>query len=281
MRLLLAAILAAVVVGNATAADTLGRIKSNGVIRLGYFVGSAPFSSVGADKTPQGYSVELCDRIAKGVQRQLGLAQLKIEWVELSTTDRIKAVSEGRVDIECGTSTWSFTRQQMADFSLMTFVDGASLLTVEEAGIRRVSDAGGKKIAVIRGTTTERALNAALAKDKVTAIITLVDTRDQGYALLTEGKVDAFASDRFLLMNGMNALKSAKPLRLMDEDFSVEPYALALPRNDDNFRLAVNRALADVFRSGDIMKVYENWLGRFGRPSLLLSALYYLQQIPE
>lgn len=265
----------------AGAADTLARIKASGEIRLGYFTTSAPFSSVGANKVPEGYSIELCQRIAGGIARHLGLGQLKTTWVELGLGDRTVAVRDGRIDIECGTSTWTFTRQQQVDFSLMTFVDGASMLATAESGIHRVSDAGGKKIAVIRGTTTEKALAAALARDKVTAHVTLVDTRDQGFAMVADGRVDAFASDRFLLMNGLHTLRAAKPLRLMDEDFSVEPYALALPRDDAAFRLAVNRTLAEVFRSGDIMKVYERWLGSFGKPSLLLSALYYLQQVPE
>jgi ABC-type amino acid transport substrate-binding protein len=108
-----------------------------------------------------------------------------------------------------------------------------------------------------------------------------VDSREQGFASLTEGRADAFASDRFLLMNALASTRSPRPLRLIDDDFSVEPYVLALPRDDAGFRLAVNRSLADVFRSGEISGVYERWLGKFGQPSLLLSALYYLQQVPE
>jgi ABC-type amino acid transport substrate-binding protein len=267
--------------GNAGAADTLARIKANGEIRMGYFGTSQPFSFTGPDKSPQGYSVELCQRIAVGIQRELGLKQLKTTWVELGLSDRIEAVRAGRIDIECGTTSWSFSRQQLVDFSLMTFIDGASLLATIDSGIKRIGDAGGKRISVIRGTTTERALTVALAKDKVQAEVIKVDSREQGFAMLTEGRVDAFASDRFLLLSAFTSLKSNKPLRLMDEDFSVEPYALALPRDDASFRIAVNRSLAEVFRSGEIAQVYEHWFGQFGQPSLLLSALYYLQQVPE
>jgi polar amino acid transport system substrate-binding protein/glutamate/aspartate transport system substrate-binding protein len=265
----------------APAADTLARIKATGEIRLGYFETSAPFSSAGPDQSPVGYSVDLCQRVAAGIQRQLGLSQLKTRWVALGLGDRIEAVRGGRVDIECGTTTWSFARQQMVDFSLMTFIDGASLLVAADSGIKRIADAGGKRIAVIRDTTTERALVAALAKDKVQADVIRVDKREQGYAMLVEGRADAFASDRFLLINVLTSTPPPKPLRLIDEDFSVEPYALALPRDDSGFRLAVNRALAEIFRSGEINRVYERWLGKFGQPSLLLSALYYLQQVPE
>ncbi|HYK13820.1 MAG TPA: amino acid ABC transporter substrate-binding protein [Burkholderiales bacterium] len=267
--------------GHAGAADTLAKIKANGEIRLGYFAASAPFSYVGTDKSPQGYSVELCQRIAASVQRELGLAQLKTTWVELGLGERIESVRAGRIDIECGTTSWSFSRQQLVDFSLMTFIDGASLLATVDSGIKRITDAGGKRISVIRGTTTERALVAALAKEKMMAELVRVDTREQGFAMLTEGRVDAFASDRFLLLNAFTSLRSNKPLRLADEDFSVEPYALALPRDDARFRIAVNRALAEVFRSGEIAGIYDRWFGQYGQPSLLLSALFYLQQVPE
>jgi ABC-type amino acid transport substrate-binding protein len=265
----------------AGAADTLARIKASGEIRMGYFETAAPFSFIGPDKTPQGYSVDLCQRIAAGIQRQLGLAQLKTTWVALQLGERIEAVRAGRIDIECGTTTWSFTRQKLVDFSLMTFIDGASLMVPANSSIKSMTDTGGKRIAVIRNTTTDSALAAALAKAKVKAEVIRVDTREQGYALLGAGKTDAFASDRFLLMNGLTEPGSPIPMKIIDEDFSVEPYALALPRDDAGFRLAVNRSLAEVFRSGEITRVYERWLGNFGQPSLLLSALYYVQQVPE
>jgi ABC-type amino acid transport substrate-binding protein len=267
--------------GQAFAADTLARIKETRQIRLGYFEGSAPFSATGADKSPEGYSVDLCGRVAAGIQRQLGLPQLKTVWVPLGLRDRIEAVRSGRIDIECGTTTWSLSRQQAVDFSLMIFVDGASLLVSADSGIRRMPDVGGKRIAVIRDTTTDRGLVAALAKHAVKAEVIRIDSREQGVAMLNDGRVDAYASDRFLLLNIAGSNRSARALRLIDEDFSVEPYALALPRNDPDFRLAVNRSLAEIFRSGEINRVYARWLERFGQPSLLLSALYYLQAIPE
>ena len=263
------------------AGDTLARVKETREIRMGYFEGSAPFSATGTDKSPEGYSVDLCQRVAAGIQHQLGLSQLKPVWVPLKLQDRIEAVRSGRIDIECGTTTWSLSRQQLVDFSLMIFVDGASLLVGNDSGIRRMSDLEGKRIAVIRGTTTDRALAAALARDAVKAEVIKIDSREQGVAMLTDGRADAFASDRFLLLNIAGSNRSSRPLRLIDEDFSVEPYALALPRDDPDFRLAVNRTLAEIFRSGEINRVYARWLGRFGQPSLLLSALYHLQAIPE
>src|SRR5438045_2536641 len=155
----------------AAAEGTLQRIKDTQKIRLGYFEGSAPFSFTGSDKSPQGYSVDLCERVTKGIQRQLGLHRVRIVWVPLELKDRIEAIRKGRIDIECGTTTWSFTRQKLVDFSLITFVDGASLLATNDSGIKRISDVEGKRVAVIRGTTTERALAAALVKDNIKAQI--------------------------------------------------------------------------------------------------------------
>ena len=265
----------------AAAEGALHRIRNTQTIRLGYFEGSAPFSFTGSDKSPQGYSVALCQRVTEGIQRQLGLQRIRTVWVPLGLKDRIEAIRTGRIDIECGTTTWSFTRQKLVDFSLITFVDGASLLVTDASNIKRLPDVEGKRIAVIRGTTTERALAAVLAKDKIKAEVIPIDTRERGVTLLKEGGADAFASDRFLLFSLLRATESPRPLRLIDEDFSVEPYALALPRNDADFRLAVNRSLADIYRSGEINSIYARWLEQFGQPSLLLSALYVLQAIPE
>jgi len=264
----------------ACAADTLARVRETHQLRLGYFEGSAPFSFTAPDKSVRGYSVELCERVAASIGRQLNVP-LKIVWVSLALGERVEAVRQGRIDIECGTTTWTFSRQQLVDFSLVTFVDGASLLVAADSGIRSIADAGGKRIAVIRNTTTERALRNSLERGKLTADIALVDSREQGLAMLNAGDADAFASDRFLLMSALAATRAPRPLRLIDEDFSIEPYALVLPRGDPDFRLAVNRSLAEVFRSGAIVEVYNRWLAQFGQPSLLLSALYYLQAVPE
>jgi ABC-type amino acid transport substrate-binding protein len=280
--ILLFLLLQVAAVSNAVAAEeTLQRVKSTQKIRLGYFEGSAPFSFTGTDKSPQGYSVDLCERVVAGLQRQLGLRQINIVWVPLALKDRIEAVRNGRIDIECGTTTSSFTRQKLVDFSLMTFVDGASMLVTGSSGIKRVNDLEGKRIAVIRGTTTERALADLLAGIKVKAQVIPIDSRERGAALLKEGGADAFASDRMLLSSLLHSGDAQPELRLLDEDFSIEPYALALRRNDPDFRLAVNRSLAQIFRSGDIKHVYARWLDELGQPSLLLSALYVLQSIPE
>ena len=260
---------------------TLENIRKQGAITMGYVEGSAPFSFTDADKQPQGYSVDLCREIASGIRAQLGLASLETRWVALTIQNRLEAVKSGRVDIECSTTTWTLGRQADVDFSLITFVDGGSVLTRVESEAGRLSDFDGKRIAVITGTTTEKALKENLARRAIKAAVVTVKARGEGLRLLDERKVDGFASDRIVLIGVVLTTETRGAFKLLDEDFSVEPYALALPRGDIEYRLAVNRVLARLYRTGDIQKIYDRWLGRLGPPSVLLSAAYFIQGLAE
>jgi ABC-type amino acid transport substrate-binding protein len=263
-------------------AQTLDKIRKSGVITLGYIDGAAPFSFTGGNGEPQGYSVELCRAVAEGVAAQLKRTGLKTRWVKLTIQNRIDAVRKKEVDLECSTTTWTLSRQQLVDFSLVTFVDGGSLLVGAQSSANRLQDLGGKRIAVIRGTTTEKALHAALGRYEVKAEVVAVEKRDEGLALLREAQVEAFAADRTTLI-GVVVMTRSGPgnFRLLDQDFSIEQYALMLPRNDHDWRLAVNRQLARVYRSGQIQEIYARWLGPLGPPSVLLSATYFIQTLSE
>jgi ABC-type amino acid transport substrate-binding protein len=261
--------------------NTLEKIRKQGAITMGYLDGSAPFSSADASKQPQGYSVELCRAIASGIRGQLKLDSLETRWVPLTIQNRLEAVKSGRVDIECSTTTWTLGRQADVDFSLITFVDGGSILTHVESPTGRLGDFNGKRIAVITGTTTEKVLKETLARRGIKAAVVTVRTREEGLRLLDSRKVDGFASDRIVLIGVVLTSKTQGAFKLLEEDFSVEPYALAIPRGDHEFRLAVNRVLARLYRTGEIQKIYEKWLGRLGPPSVLLSAMYFIQGLSE
>jgi polar amino acid transport system substrate-binding protein/glutamate/aspartate transport system substrate-binding protein len=267
------------------AAQTLDKIRKSGVITLGYIDGAAPFSFTDGNGQPQGYSVELCNAAAEGVAAQLKRQGLKVRWVKLTIQDRIDAVRTGKVDLECSTTTWTLSRQQLVDFSLVTFVDGGSLLVKSSADFAQLADFGGKRIAVISGTTTERALRDVLARRTLRAELVPIKTRDEGLTLLREGQVDALASDRTALigvvvMSG-GARGAGADYKLLDQDFSIEQYALMMKRGDHDFRLAVNRVLAGIYRSGAIEQIYGRWLGPLGPPSVLLSATYFIQNLAE
>jgi glutamate/aspartate transport system substrate-binding protein len=211
---------------------TLKKIKTSGTLVLGYRVSSPPFSSIGADKQPVGYSIDLCLHVATAVQKHLGLADLELRWVPVTPDTRIDAVARGTVDLECGSTTASLSRQEEVDFSVMTFVDGGGLLTMAAGAFKGLEDLGNRRIGIVPGTTTEKALAEFLAREFVAL-------------------------------------------------FSYEPYGLMLRRNDAAFRLVVNRALAELYRSARIAGVYDRWFGAFGRPSQALQSMYLLNALPE
>ena len=151
-------VLGAAPAGAAAPSPTLDRIKEARAITLGYRSDAAPFSFKDRDGRVLGYSVELCARVATAVQKDLGLAEMKVLWQPLDAADRIAAVASGRVDVECGTTTATLTRMKAVDFSLPIFVDGGSVLVRAKARLKRLADLKGKRIAAIGGTTTEEAI---------------------------------------------------------------------------------------------------------------------------
>jgi ABC-type amino acid transport substrate-binding protein len=260
---------------------TLKKISDTKTINIGYRETAVPFSFVGADKQPAGYTVDLCRRVAGGIQQQLKLADLKINWVMVTSENRIQMVANGTVDIECGTTTHTLSRSEQVDFSLMTFVDGGTFLVRTEGKIASISDLSGKKVGVIPSTTTATALNDALQRSFTTVQIVPVKDHADGLAALERGAVDAYASDRTILIGLAVTSKDPSKLMLSDQGFSYEPYGLVVRRNDSAFRLAVNRVLANIYRGAQIVEIYNRWFGAFGRPSTLLQIMYLLNAIPE
>lgn len=272
-----------VLAGPAFGADldgTLKKIKSTNTITLGYREASQPFSFTDSGK-PAGYSVDLCARVAASVGKELGLSALEVKWVKVTVEDSVQAAANGVIDLECGPTTASLSRQEMVDFSLMTFLDGGSLLVTNASRIRGVSTLSGKRVAIVPGTTTETRLTEVLKKRAVSATMVPVKDHDAGVAALDYGTADAYASDRVILVGIGRTSTSPDKLSLVDELFSYEPYGLMLRRGDPDFRLAVNRVLARLYRSGQIAEVYVRWFGAFGVPSPLLAAMYAIEGLPE
>ncbi len=259
---------------------TLKKIKDSGTFSLGYLTSAPPFSFLFPDKRPVGYSIDLCARIASSIQKQLG-SNLKLNWVPVTTENRLEMVASGKVDIECGTSTTTLSRQERVDFSLMTFVDGGGLLTKKDFVLRSVADLTDKKIAVIPGTTTETALATALKEEFVTIQTIRVKNHVEGLQAVEKGTADAFASDRGILVGLAVTAKDPNLFALPPLLFSYEPYGFMVRRNDAAFRLEVTRALAAVYRSGDIAAIYNRWFGVFGKPSEAIQAMYLLNGLPE
>jgi glutamate/aspartate transport system substrate-binding protein len=260
---------------------TLEKIKSTHTITMGYRETSLPFSYVGDDQNPVGYTVDLCTRVAADIQQQLSLKDLRVKWTPVTPENRMAMVANGTIDLECGSTTNTLSRQEQVDFSQMIFVDGGSLLVSIASNIKSLSDIAGKRVAVIPGTTTENVLAEALEKANIEVDLVRVREHSDGIAALENGSADAYASDRVILIGLALASKDPTKLALAEQYLSYEPYGLMLRRGDADFRLAVNRVLSRLYRSGQIYPIYERWFGAVDRASSLLQTMYRLNGLPE
>src|SRR4051812_40375119 len=251
----------------ADASGTLARIKSGKAITVAYAADSLPFAYTETTGEPMGYSIDLCKRVIAQVGRVVGVPNLKVNWIAASTPKRLELISTGKADLECGNTTETLARHAKVDFSSLIFLETGGFLARADGGIAHFADIDGKKVAVLKGTTTESRLRDALKRRLVNAEVVILDKAEDGITQLQSGGVDLYAGDMIKLI-GLAALSTdPKKFTILPENLSYEPYALALPRNDSGFRLEVNRALTQVYAGGDIEPIYMRWLGQLGQPT--------------
>ena len=262
---------------------TLDRIKADGAIHLRVPRGRRAILVRDRDGSVRGYSVELCTRVAAAIQKQLGLAKLKVEWTPLDAANRLDAVAKGRVDIECGTTTITLSRYERVDFSLPIFVDGATR-----------ADCGGGQARALADLKRQADRRDPRHDDRAGAQARAGGRRCEGGRWSRSRTARSWhgaargRQGRRLRGRPHRARRAARIERrpepssqLLDSDFSFEPYALVVRRDDPDFRLAVNRALVELYRSGDIDAIFYRWLGALGRPGPLLNSMFYLNTLPE
>ncbi len=285
MLRLAAAMFGLLVAGDLACAQVLeGRLKTihdTATLRIAYRNDSRPFSFLDPQGKPIGYMIDLCERVAASLERELGLPKLAVKWVLVDTRTRFDAIVSGNADMECGSTTVSLSRMKIVDFSSMVFAESTGVLVRSESGIRRFEEMAGKKIGIITGSTNAQAIRDQLARRKLeAALVDFLDRKD-GVAALARGDIDGFASDKLVLLS-LAQERNARELSLLLEDLSVEPFAIMLPRGDPAFRLAVNTALARVFRGGDVIDIYNKWFsGIAQRPSLWVGAVFTFGGLPE
>jgi glutamate/aspartate transport system substrate-binding protein len=256
----------------------LKTIIATKTIRLAYRADARPFAFVNDAKEPLGYSVDLCQQVSKSIAQQFGLQDLTIQWVPVTVETRFSAVAGGQADLECGSSTVTLGRMKEVDFSIFIFVESTGVLVTRASNIHGFAEMAGKKIAVVAGTTNERAVADQVRRQKLDVTLVAVKDRDEGIAALEAGGVDGFASDKLLLAGAQ--FKNPNAFAMLPDDLSIEQYAIVLPRGDWALRLAVNTGLAQVFRSGRTVQLFETWF--FGaRPGVLLEAVYALGRLAD
>lgn len=288
---LCSALLAAMMFTTGTAsAGALDHIRQDKTIRIAYRADAPPFSYTGKTdhgksdnvntEQPAGFMVDLCRAVAKQLAGQLNLPPLNIVYVKVTAVDRFEAISRGKADLLCEPTTQTLSRREQVDFSIPTFVDGAGLM-IRSDGPKSLKALAGHKIGVLAGTTTEDELRASLKDEGIAAEIIPAQTHQEGLAMLDDGKVSAYFADRAILMFLAQQSKAPGKLLIADNYLTIEPYALALPRGDEDFRLAVDRALSTIYRSGDIVAIFTRTFGKATKPSGMLQTLYVISALSD
>ena len=276
---------------------TLDRVRQSGKLTFGYRADARPLSYRDESGAPDGYSVALCRKIAEDLKVQLGLRELAVDFEVVGTDERFRAVQEGRIDVLCGAATATLGRRADVGFSIPIFAGGVGGLLRKDAPARLRAALSGepapqeprwrasmsrvlekRTYAVVSGTTTVDWLNERKSHFQIIAEISQVPNYPAGVQQILDRSSDVFFGDRAILLAAATRSPSAKDLMVLDRLFTYEPLALALPRGDEDLRLAVDRSLSRLYRSGEISEVYTKF---FGKPDEKASTFFRLMALPE
>jgi polar amino acid transport system substrate-binding protein len=260
-------------------AATLDRIKQAGKITLGYRTDAKPFSfQDSGGGSPTGYSVELCQKVVDQLKTELGVADLGIDWVPVTLEQRFTDVAQGKVDLLCEGDSETLTRRKQVSFSVPIFPSGIGAILRDDAPAALVNVLSGRNpgpiwrgspgqilnertFSFVKGTTGEAWLADRIDKFQLTAKVDPVDSYDAGITRVADGETDVLFGDRAILIEAVSRNPAASNLAILEDLYTYELLALALARNDDDFRLAVDEALSNIFRSSDFRELYVKWFG--------------------
>ncbi|NNE89012.1 MAG: amino acid ABC transporter substrate-binding protein [Silicimonas sp.] len=260
---------------------TLAKITESGEIVIGHRESSVPFAYLDENQKPVGYSIDLCMKIVEAVEAEVG-KELTVKYVPVNPKTRIALMANGTIDLECGSTTNNLTRQQQVEYLPITFVTGTKLMVRKDSGIQSVADLGGKAVALAQGTTNERAVLAAVEELGLDVKVLPVRDHAEGMLSLETDRVDVYATDHILLFGLISKSKTPEDFAVVGDFLSFDPYALMVRRDDSEFELIGKKALAAVFRSGEIDAIYAKWFDPLGVPAdPLLKAAFTLGALPE
>ena len=268
------------VLSNGASAGALDRIRQDRAIRIAYREDAPPFSYKNNIGEPAGFMVDLCRAVAKKLTQQLQMPNLSVVYVPVTAASRFAAIEQNKADLLCEPTSATLSRREQVDFSIPTYLDGASLM-IRADGPRDLQAMAGREIGVLDNTTTEQMLRRTLKDAGITADVILTKTHAEGLALLDDGKIAAYFADRDILTSLINGSKAPEKLAVADNYLTVEPYALALAHGDEDFRLAVDRALSHIYRSGEIGPIFQQAFSGKAKPSPILQVLYVISGLPD
>jgi len=264
----------------------LKRIQERGVVNMGHREASVPFSFIGKDGKPQGYSVDLCHKIIDSIKEATGKPDLEINYVPVTSQTRIALMANGTIDLECGSTTHNLTRQKQVDYLSTTFITGTKLASKKGSGITEIEDLDGKVVALSLGTTNEKAIKRVAKEKGISIKYVMVKDHPQGWLNLENGRADAYASDDVLLYGLVSKSKNPDDFQVTGRFLSYDPYGIMVPHDDSTYRRLGNVVLADMMRSGEMQKIYDTWFNpgptNIGMPiSETLKTAFEIEALPH
>jgi glutamate/aspartate transport system substrate-binding protein len=256
---LLASAAAAQTGGSEGLSPTLANIKNTHVVRLGYRESSPPFSFLDQANRPIGYSLELCEAVVDEIGVEVDDADLKIAYVKVTSDDRIQAVLQNKIDLECGSTTANAERAKQVAFSPLMFVAGTKLMVPKASPVSAVTDLKGKTVVVTKGTTNEQAMHNADKKFSLGLNIITAADHEQSYQMLVDGKADAFATDDILLYGLIARHKSQDKFRVTGDYLSYDPYGIMFRKGEPQLAAVVERAFRKLGSNHDLIPLYNKW----------------------
>ena len=272
--------------------NTLERIRASHAITLGYLPDFVPFSDQAADKA-SGYAIDLCLKIAEKVKTDLNLPELKIQYQPVSLKDEMNDVSSGKIDILCTPTPPTLARRKIVSYSVPIYTAGLWAVVRQNASEALLNVLGGKvahtgptwratvnlglsnqTYAAIAGGVTETWIHQQMRLLGVVATLVTVENADAGLNLVANGKADAFFAERMMLKHLLTSNYPSGNLVLLERIFEYAPTAMAVDREDEDFRLLVDTALSEMYRSGDIERAFEKYLGGAGDSAKKLFKIY-------
>ncbi|WP_223423412.1 amino acid ABC transporter substrate-binding protein [Tateyamaria pelophila] len=273
MRILSAALAATLLLPTLAFSQTLDRIKESGEFVVGFRTDAAPLSFL-SDNGPQGYSPEICVRLAPSIATAAGLESMDMVFEPVTTENRFEKVASGEIDLLCGAATITLSRRELVDFSAITYVDGTTIALKVDAP-ESFEALAGQKVGVRSGTTTLDALNNSLAAANIDAEVVEFADHTEGMAALEADEITAYFADQSILMNLVLAREDAADFKVFDQILTVEKQGFAMQRGDTDFRLAVDAGLSVLFEQGDFEEVYKNTIPG-ARPGFAIEAMFLL-----
>src|SRR5262252_9573698 len=238
---------------------TLSAIKNSHVVHLGYRESSPPFSFLDQANRPIGYSLELCEAVVDEIATEIDDPNLKIEYVKVTSDDRIQAVLQGKIDLECGSTTANAERAKQVAFSPLMFVAGTKLMVPKASRVQSVNDLKGKTVVVTKGTTNEQALHNADKKFSLGLNIVTAPDHEQSYQMLVDGNADAFATDDILLYGLIARHKSQDKFHVVVDYLSYDPYGIMFRKGDPQLTAVVERSFRKLGSNHDLIPLYNKW----------------------